>query len=247
MIIDNKIKGIILAGGSGSRLSPLTRVISKQLLPVYNKPMIYYPLETLINSGINDILIITTENDLKNFEILLGNGDEWNINLSYKVQKKPEGIAQALIIAEEWINQSPVVLILGDNLFFGPNLDQVIFTAINKNEGATIFCKEVVDPNRFGVVSIDQNFNILAIDEKPKRPKSNYAVTGLYIYDENVSMYAKELKKSERGELEITDLNKIYLNKNKLLANFLTKEHLWLDSGTFDTLLEASNYVKSIS
>ncbi len=237
-------KGIILAGGSGTRLFPLTKIISKQLLPVYNKPMIYYPLETLVNAGIKDILIITTEYDQENFIALLGNGDEWGINLTFKIQKYPEGIAQALIIGEEWINNSKVVLILGDNLFFGPNFNNLVVDAISKNNGSTIFCKKVPDPHRFGIVEYDHNFKILSIEEKPKKPKSEFAVTGLYIYDKDCSYYAKTLKKSKRGEFEITDLNNIYLSKEKLQSIQLDDNHSWLDTGTFDALLEASNYVK---
>ena len=237
-------KGIILAGGSGTRLFPLTKIISKQLLPVYNKPMIYYPLETLVNAGIKDILIITTEYDQENFIALLGNGDEWGINLTFKIQKYPEGIAQALIIGEEWINNSKVVLILGDNLFFGPNFNNLVADAISKNNGSTIFCKKVPDPHRFGIVEYDHNFKILSIEEKPKKPKSEFAVTGLYIYDKDCSYYAKTLKKSKRGEFEITDLNNIYLSKEKLQSIQLDDNHSWLDTGTFDALLEASNYVK---
>tara|TARA_B110000444_G_scaffold13732_1_gene11786 strand:+ start:399 stop:1157 length:759 start_codon:yes stop_codon:yes gene_type:complete len=239
-------KGIILAGGSGTRLYPLTKIISKQLLPVYNKPMIYFPLETLINAKIKEILIITTEHDIENFRSLLGNGDEWNVSLSYKIQKYPEGIAQALLIAEKWINKSPVILILGDNLFFGSDFNNLIINSIKTNTGATIFCKKVTDPERFGVVDFDNNNNILSIDEKPLSPKSDFVVTGFYIYDEKVSEYSKSLKKSNRGEYEITDLNKIYLERNELKANFLTEDDKWLDTGTFESLLEASNFVKNI-
>lgn len=240
-----KTKGIILAGGSGSRLFPLTKITSKQLLPIYNKPMIYFPLETLVNSGIKDILIITTEHDLDNFKSLLGNGDQWDIKLEYQTQKNPEGIAQALLIGEKWINNMPVVLILGDNLFFGPKFNDDLISAIKNNVGATIFCKRVIDPERFGIVNFDKDFNILSIEEKPKKPKSEYAVTGLYIYDKKSSSYAKTLKKSNRGEFEITDLNNIYFNKGKLKSKILKDDQSWLDTGTFDTLLEASNFVKN--
>ena len=240
----NSAKGIILAGGSGTRLFPLTKIISKQLLPIYNKPMIYYPLETLINAGINDILVITTEHDQENFKSLLGNGEEWGISLNYQSQKYPEGIAQALMIGEEWINNTKVVLILGDNLFFGPKFNDLVINSINNNYGATIFCKKVPDPERFGIVEYDKNFKVLSIEEKPKKPKSEYAVTGLYIYDEKASYYTKTLKKSKRGEFEITDLNNIYLNKSKLQSRLLDDTHSWLDTGTFDALLEASNFVK---
>lgn len=240
-----KTKGIILAGGSGSRLFPLTKITSKQLLPIYNKPMIYFPLETLVNSGIKDILIITTEHDLDNFKSLLGNGDQWGIKLEYQTQKNPEGIAQALLIGEKWINNMPVVLILGDNLFFGPKFNDDLISAIKNNVGATIFCKRVIDPERFGIVNFDKDFNILSIEEKPKKPKSEYAVTGLYIYDKKSSSYAKTLKKSNRGEFEITDLNNIYFYKGKLKSKILKDDQSWLDTGTFDTLLEASNFVKN--
>lgn len=240
-----KTKGIILAGGTGSRLFPLTKIISKQLLPVYNKPMIYFPLETLVNSGIKDILIITTEHDIDNFMLLLGNGDQWGIKLDYQIQKNPEGIAQALMIAEEWINNMPVVLILGDNLFFGPKFNEDLINAINNNVGATIFCKKVIDPERFGIIDFDDDFNILSIEEKPKKPKSEYAVTGLYIYDKKSCSYVKTLKKSNRGEFEITDLNNMYLHKGKLKSKLLKEDQSWLDTGTFDALLEASNYVKN--
>ena len=240
-----KTKGIILAGGSGSRLFPLTKITSKQLLPIYNKPMIYFPLETLVNSGIKDILIITTEHDLDNFKSLLGNGDQWDIKLEYQTQKNPEGIAQALLIGEKWINNMPVVLILGDNLFFGPKFNDDLISAIKNNVGATIFCKRVIDPERFGIVNFDKDFNILSIEEKPKKPKSEYAVTGLYIYDKKSSSYAKTLKKSNRGEFEITDLNNIYFYKGKLKSKILKDDQSWLDTGTFDTLLEASNFVKN--
>ena len=240
-------KGIILAGGSGSRLFPLTKITSKQLLPVYNKPMIYFPLETLVNAGIKDILIITTEHDLKNFKLLLGNGDQWNVKLEYQTQKKPEGIAQALMLGEKWINNMPVVLILGDNLFFGPKFNEDLINAIKNNIGATIFCKRVNDPERFGIVDFDDDLNILSIEEKPKNPKSEYAVTGLYIYDNSSSSYANTLKKSNRGEFEITDINNIYLKKGILKSKFLKEDQVWLDTGTFDALLEASNYIKNNS
>lgn len=242
-----KTKGIILAGGSGSRLFPLTKIISKQLLPVYNKPMIYFPLETLVNAGIKDILIITTEYDLENFKLLLGNGDQWNVNLDYKTQKNPEGIAQALMIGEQWIDNMPVVLILGDNLFSGPEFNKDLINAIKNNIGATIFCKRVSDPERFGIVDFDEDYNVLSIEEKPKKPKSEYAVTGLYIYDNKSSSYANTLEKSDRGEFEITDINNIYLEKGILKSKILKEDQLWLDTGTFDALLEASNYIRNNS
>lgn len=246
-INDNQnIKGIILAGGAGKRLYPLTKITSKQLLPVYNKPMIFYPLSVLINTGIKDVMIITTKEDQDNFKKLLGYGDEWGINIDYIIQKKPEGIAQSLIICEEWINNSSVALILGDNLFFGPDFNELIIDAINKNQGATIFCIESNTPERFGVIDFDEKSNILSIEEKPEKPKSNWIVTGLYIYDNNASSLADTLKKSTRGEYEITDLNMIYLNDSKLNVKKLDSTYSWLDTGTFDTLLEASNYVKNL-
>lgn len=247
MVNSKKInKGIILAGGHGTRLRPLTSIISKQLLPIYDKPMIYYPLQTLINAGINDILIITTDRDQKDFINLLGNGEEFDVTISYKTQEQPEGIAHALIISEDWIKDERVTLILGDNLFFGPSLNDKIIKNIN-NSGATIFCIESNEPERFGVIKHDKNHNIQAITEKPNKPESNWIVTGLYIYDENAVSYAKTLKKSERGEFEITDLNSIYLDKNKLKAEFLDDSYSWLDTGTFDTLLEANNFVKNLN
>ena len=247
MVNSKKInKGIILAGGHGTRLRPLTNIISKQLLPIYDKPMIYYPLQTLINAGINDILIITTDRDQKDFINLLGNGEEFDVTISYKTQEQPEGIAHALIISEDWIKDERVTLILGDNLFFGPSLNDKIIKNIN-NSGATIFCIQSNEPKRFGVIKHDKNFNIQAITEKPNKPESNWIVTGLYIYDENAVSYAKTLKKSERGEFEITDLNSIYLDKNKLKAEFLDDSYSWLDTGTFDTLLEANNFVKNLN
>lgn len=246
-INDNQnIKGIILAGGAGTRLYPLTKITSKQLLPIYNKPMIFYPLSVLINTGIKDVMIITTKEDQDNFKKLLGYGDEWGINIDYIIQKKPEGIAQSLIICEEWINNSSVALILGDNLFFGPDFNELIIDAINKNQGATIFCIESNTPERFGVIDFDEKSNILSIEEKPEKPKSNWIVTGLYIYDNNASSLADTLKKSTRGEYEITDLNMIYLNTSKLNVKKLDSTYSWLDTGTFDTLLEASNYVKNL-
>ena len=247
MLNNNNQKGIILAGGAGTRLYPLTKVASKQLLPIYNKPMIYYPLNVLVESGITDILIITTIEDQKNFISLLGNGDEWNVNISYRTQDKPEGIAQTFLIAEDWINDSTTVLILGDNLFFGEGLSSKIKRAIENNVGATIFGFEVRDPERFGVIEFDSNDNVISIEEKPKKPKSNWAVTGLYIFDEKVSKFTKLLKKSQRGELEITDLNLIYLKNNNLNVELLKGNYSWLDTGTFDALLEASNYVKDNS
>ncbi len=246
MIKSNNYKGIVLAGGSGSRLYPLTKVISKQLLPIYNRPMVYYPLSILINAKIKDILIITTPEDQESFKSLLGDGSQWDVRLDYSVQEKPEGIAQSLIIADKWLTGNPVVLILGDNLFFGPDLFLKIEKAINENDGATIFGYHVDDPERYGVLELDKSNNVLSIVEKPDNPISNWAATGLYIYDCNASNYAKNLKKSDRGELEITDLNNVYLKKNNLKAMLLGKEFSWLDTGTHEALLEASNFVKKI-
>ena len=241
---NNLYKGIILAGGAGTRLHPITKAVSKQLLPIYDNPMIYHPLSTLINSGIKEILIITTEEDVGLFKKLLSNGEEWGVKIDYATQKKPEGIAQSLIIAEKWLNGCKSILILGDNLFFGPDLPLLMQNAKNNNHGATIFCYEVSDPERFGVIEIDKDNNILAIDEKPKEPKSRWAITGLYIYDENASTIAKDLKKSERGEYETTDLNRQYLEQKNLNVVYLDKDYSWLDTGTHETLLEASNFVK---
>ncbi|MAT49386.1 MAG: glucose-1-phosphate thymidylyltransferase [Euryarchaeota archaeon] len=242
---EGNTKGIILAGGAGTRLHPLTKIISKQLLPIYDKPMIYYPLELLIDAGIKNILIITTEQDIDKFKNLLGDGKNWGVNLDYQIQKKPEGIAQALVISKEWINSSPLILILGDNLFFGEGFNQIILEALKENVGATIFCKEMPDPNRFGVIELDNQFKVLSIEEKPKNPKSNFVVTGLYIYDEFASENASTLSKSKRGEFEITDLNNIYLRDQTLNAILLDDRFEWLDTGTFDSLLEASTFVKN--
>ena len=200
-------KGVILAGGLGTRLHPLTSIVSKQLLPVYNKPMIFYPLSVLVDAGINDIMIITTKEHEENFKKLLGYGEEWSVKLTYKIQDKPEGIAQSLILSEKWSKDSQIVLILGDNLFFGPNLNQTVKDGIENNSGATIFCIESNNPERFGVIEFDKKFKAISIDEKPKKPKTNWVVTGLYIYNNKAPEYAKLLKKSERGEYEITDIN----------------------------------------
>lgn len=243
----NKVtKGIILAGGSGTRLYPVTRVVSKQLLPIYNQPMIYYPLSTLIRSGIKDILIITTPDDQKLFKRLLDIENEWGIKISFEIQEKPEGIAQAFLIAENWLNGSQSILILGDNLFFGPNLNKIISKSFEDNFGATIFGYKVENPNRFGVIEFDKNKRVISIEEKPKEPKSNWAATGLYIFDSDVIHKAKKLKKSSRGELEITDLNNAYLSEEKLNVVTLDEKYYWLDTGTHDSLLEASNIVKEI-
>ncbi len=239
-------KGIILAGGKGSRLWPITLGVSKQLLPLYNKPAIYYPLSTLMISDIREFLIITNQQDLDNFKALLGDGSDLGISITYEIQKRPEGIAQALIIGEKFIKNSPVSLILGDNFFYGHDLTTVLLKESKKTDGATIFASEVIDPQRYGVVSFDNNYNVKSIYEKPKNPKSNYAITGLYFYDKNVVEYSKTLKFSKRGELEITDLNNIYLQKRKLEVSLLGRATIWFDTGTFESLYEASSFIKSV-
>ena len=243
------MKGIILAGGSGTRLYPLTKVTSKQLLPVYDKPMIYYPMSVLMNAGIRDILIISTPQDTPRFEELLGDGHQFGINLSYKVQPSPDGLAQAFIIGEEFIGDDCVAMVLGDNIFAGHGLKKRLLQAVEKAEKynlATIFGYYVDDPERFGIVEFDKDGRAVSIEEKPKKPKSNYCVTGLYFYDNRVVDYVKKLSPSARGELEITDLNKIYLENGDLNVELLGQGFTWLDTGTHESLVEASNFIKTI-
>ena len=240
------MKGIILAGGSGTRLLPLTENTSKQLLPVYDKPMVYYPLSTLMLSGIRDILLISTPRDIGSYQKILGDGSKFGISLSYKVQDKPKGIAEAFLLSEEFIKDDSVCLILGDNIFYGVSLSEKLESASKIAEGAMIFGCHVNDPNRFGVVEFDKNMNVLSIEEKPTNPKSNFAVTGLYFYDKEVIKHAKRISPSARGELEITDLNNIYLNEGKLSVTVLERGFTWLDTGTVDSLLDASHFVQTI-
>ena len=239
-------KGIILAGGSGTRLYPVTHPISKQLLPIYDKPMIYYSLTTLMLAGIKDILIITTSDDQHSFKKLLGDGAQWGIHLNYKVQPSPDGLAQAFILGEDFIGDDLSTLILGDNIFYGHDIESILDSATKRTEGATVFAYHVNDPERYGVAEFDQNNKVVSLEEKPEQPKSNYAVTGLYFYDNNVVKYAKELSPSVRGELEITDLNKKYLQKDSLFLEIMDRGYAWLDTGTHDSLLEAGQFIATI-
>ena len=239
-------KGIILAGGAGTRLYPTTLSVSKQLLPVYDKPMIYYPLATLMLAGIRDILLISTEHDVPRFQHLLGDGSQWGLNLSYKVQPSPDGLAQAFILGKEFIGQDPCALVLGDNIFYGHQFETLLARAMERTEGATVFAYHVHDPERYGVVAFDGDNKVRSLEEKPSRPQSSYAVTGLYFYDDQVVDMARDLRPSARGELEITDLNQRYLEANQLDVEIMSRGYAWLDTGTHDSLLDASQFIATI-
>jgi glucose-1-phosphate thymidylyltransferase len=241
-----KRKGIILAGGSGTRLYPVTHTISKQLLPVYDKPMIYYPLTTLMLGDIRDILIISTPQDLPQFENLFGDGSQWGLKLSYISQPSPDGLAQAFILGEDFIGNDVSTLILGDNIFYGHDLEHLLHSANSRESGATVFAYHVNDPERYGVAEFNADNQVISIEEKPKQPKSNYALTGLYFYDQNVIELANNLKPSPRGELEITDLNKLYLDKNELFVEMMDRGYAWLDTGTHESLLDAGQFISTI-
>ena len=239
-----KTKGIILAGGSGTRLHPLTHSLSKQLIPVYDKPMIYYPLSVLMLAGIQDILIITTPHDQQSFRNLLGSGNQWGLNITYEAQPSPDGLAQAFIIGEKFIGDDNVCLVLGDNIFYGHGMDKLLENAMQKEKGASVFGYYVKDPERYGVVDFDKNGNAIDLEEKPENPKSNYAVTGLYFYDNDVIEITKNIKPSHRGELEITDVNKVYLERGDLNVEVMGRGYAWLDTGTHASLLQASNFIQ---
>ena len=241
-----KRKGIILAGGSGTRLYPVTQTISKQLLPVYDKPMIYYPLTTLMIGGMRDILIISTPEDTARFESLLGDGSQWGVNFKYKIQPSPDGLAQAFLLGEEFIGDDPSALILGDNIFYGHDLQELLQSADQRETGATVFAYHVHDPERYGVAEFDDNNQVISLEEKPTQPKSSYALTGLYFYDEQVVELAKSLKPSPRGELEITELNKLYLTQKNLSVEIMDRGYAWLDTGTHDSLLDAGQFISTI-